>query len=39
MMIFRGAGSAEVHHLVEATELKTIRAELMEDKGFQKHTL
>ena len=39
MMIFGGAGSAELHHLVEATELKIIGAELMEDKGFQNDTL
>lgn len=38
MMIFRGAGSAELHHLVEATQLKIIGAELVEDKGFQNYT-
>lgn len=37
-MIFRGSGSAELHHPVEATQLKIIGAELMEDKGFQNHT-
>lgn len=37
-MIFRGARSAELHHLVEATQLKIIGAELTEDKGFQNDT-
>lgn len=38
-MIFRGDHSPELRHLVEATELKFIGAELMEDKGFQNDTL
>lgn len=38
MMIFRGAGSAELHHLVGATQPKITGAELMEDKGFQNYT-
>lgn len=37
-MIFWGASSAELHLLVEATEVKIIGAELMEDKWFQNDT-
>lgn len=39
MIIFEGAGSADLHHLVEATDLKITGAEMMEDKGFPNDTL